>query len=529
MKIMTVEGGANLAYSGLASGIGRVWCASGLTTFFPSFSRMRAPGWRHWLRWLVLLGAIAGYMAVHVQLGRELAAQTNHDPARSDQANNMECAREAAERAAMKPEDGMSRNISEWLPHYTDGVVNPLWPRVAATFRDEQAAREFFEQGKLWNVMFTAVFLGVAAIWLGFRWSVPAVLMFLLAAGMGSFLPRAPWFQPEPLYYAFFFLSWVTGASLLRRNPVWRYALFGLVTGLAYLAKASVQPLMLVFCGVTTLRFLAAMWPSRRKEDGTESRSAWTTSNHFIGMSVFLCIHLVVISPRLSYSQRAFGNPLHAFPSYWMWMDDFEQGYAWMGKFNTREKLDALPKDQRPSFRTYMATHSGETAWNRLADGTWWQVHRLLVSTPTPRDKHGTRKRHWKAVLERPGWVLTSLAGLTLLATGFAFSLRRAEKLPVHCQEPERGMVLLYVFGAIAMYSMLHGWYTPVGDGERFMLALWAPLVFSLIGAGESIMARLESRRAPVILHWIFRIAQSAAVCWLAWRLIELWRFPHFA
>ena len=219
---------------------------------------------------------------------------------------------------------------------------------------------------------------------------------------------------------------------------------------------------------------------------------------------------------------------MHAYPSYWMWMDDFEQGYAWMGQHNTREKLDALPKDERPSMRSYLADHDTAAAWQRLADGTWWQVHRMLVSTPTPRDKHGKPKKPWKAVLERPGWTLTALAGLTLLATVFAFSLRRAEKLTIHCQEPERGMVVLYVLGAVAFYSMLHGWYTPVGDGDRFMLALWAPLVFSLIGAGESIMARLEARRAPVIIPHAYRTAQIAVVCWLVWRIFELWRFPHF-
>ncbi len=494
-----------------------------------SFRRLPVPGWRSVLRWLVLLALAALYLTAHLKVGGAMAGQTNHDPARSDQANNMKCARSAAERAKPEAQEGISRTVSDWLPHYTDGVVNPLWPRVAAGFIDGMDDTRFFEYGKRWNVMFTGIFLAGCALLLGLRWSVPAVAIFLLAAGLGAFLPRAPWFQPEPIYYACFFLSWITGASLLRRNPIWLYAMFGLWTGLAYLAKASVQPLMLVFVGVTTLRFLAAMWPAYRNPDGTESRSPWSASSHFIGLSVMLCMHLVVIAPRLAYAQRTFGSPLHAYPSYWMWMDDFEEGYAWMGKHNTREALEAVPKAERPSFGNWLAKHDKLTAWQRLSDGTWWQVRRLLASSPTPRDKHGQPKKPWVAPLEHPGWTLTAMLAVTGLAAAYAFSLRRKEKLPIHRQEPERGMVMLYTLGAFALYSMLHGWYTQVGDGDRFMLALWAPLVFSVVGAGESIMARLEARKVAAIVPWTYRTAQCLIIAWMAWRLLELWKLPNFA
>jgi hypothetical protein len=220
---------------------------------------------------------------------------------------------------------------------------------------------------------------------------------------------------------------------------------------------------------------------------------------------------------------------MHAFPSYWMWLDDFEQGYAWMGKYNTREKLAALPADARPSLKNWLATHDRATGWNRLADGTWWQIRRLLASDVTPRDKHGKPRKPWQATLERPGWTLAALAGLAALATGFAISERHKQKLPIHRQEPERGMLILYTLGALALYAMLHGWYTPVGDGDRFMLALYAPLALSLVAAGESIMGRLQARNAPAIIPLVFRFAQWLAVGWLGWRLLELCRIPRFA
>ena len=498
-------------------------------TGLPLSPRNRRTLWRSVTRWLVLLLLASLYFQAHVTLGLKMAEQKNHDAARSDQANNMKNARVAAERAETSPGEGISRAVAGWMPHHTDGVVNPLWPRVAATFSDGLDDEAFFQAGKRWNVWFTGGFLAVCGLLLGIRWSIPAVALFLLAAGLGSFLPRSPWFQPEPLYYVLFFLSWVTGLSLLRRNPIWLYGLFGLWTGLAYLAKGSVQPLLLVFLGVTTLRFLAAFWPGRRDADGTEGRSPWNTSNHFIGMSVFVCAHLVVIAPRLSYAHETFGSPLHSFPSYWMWMDDFEAGYAWMGQHNTREKLMAIAPGEKPSFRWWRARHEPVEGWNRLADGTWWQVRRFLSSDPTPRDKHGKPKKPWVSTLEFPGWTLAALLGVLSLAAAFAFSQRKKDKLPAHRQEAERGMMVLYFLGAFALYAMLHGWYTPVGDGDRFMLALWAPMVAGLIGAGESIMRRLRARGAPAAMVWSYHAAQWLLVVWLAWRLLELWKHPEFA
>lgn len=485
--------------------------------------------WRAVGRWSVLLLLALVYFQAHVGLGLKMAEQKNHDAARSDQANNMKCARIAAERAETGPAEGISRAVSEWMPHHTDGVVNPLWPRVAAAFSEGLDDDAFFQAGKRWNVWFGGIFITGCALLLGLRWSIPAVVLFLLAAGLGSVLPRSPWFQPEPLYYAFFFLSWMTGMSLLARNPVWLYGVFGLWTGLAYLAKGSVQPLLLVFLAVTTLRFLAAFWPGRREADGTEGRSPWNPSNHFVGMSVFLCVHLVVIAPRLSYSHATFGSPFHSFPSYWMWMDDFEEGYAWMGKYNTREKLSALRREEKPSFQWWRANHEAVEGWNRLADGTWWQVRRFVASDPTPRDKHGKPKKPWVSTLEYPGWTLAALLGTTTLAAAFAMAMRRREKLPVHRQQAERGMMVLYFLGAIAIYSMLHGWYTPVGDGDRFMLALWAPVVAGLIGAGESITRRLGARGAPRAMLWSYHGLQILLCLWLGWRLLELWQLPRFA
>ena len=90
-------------------------------------------------------------------------------------------------------------------------------------------------------------------------------------------------------------------------------------------------------------------------------------------------------------------------------------------------------------------------------------------------------------------------------------------------------MMGLFVLGTVACYSLMHGWYTPVGDGGRFMLALLPPLVFSLLAAGEDIVRRLQARALPPGFAAAYRAGQWLLAGWLGWRMAELLLHPRFA
>ena len=70
-------------------------------------------------------------------------------------------------------------------------------------------------------------------------------------------------------------------------------------------------------------------------------------------------------------------------------------------------------------------------------------------------------------------------------------------------------------------YSFAYGWYEAIGGGERFLLALYTPLVFSLIWAGQAMTDHLPSlspwRRfynwgnAAILMFILFRIANLLA------------------
>lgn len=494
--------------------------------------------WRGWWRPFTVAALLALCALLYLWLAGLLLAQTNHtdrDLLGGDQKNNLKLALQT--RADLRPDfaAGISEPLKNMLPRRTDGVVNPLWPWTAAWLADPDHAlsgdaevtaqdRALFERGRRFNVGLTLGFLLVTGLALARVFSLPALLSTLLLMGLGGFLPRAVYFQPEPLYFVFFTLTWVACLFALLRNTLWIYALIGLFSGLAWLAKGSVHPLLAVFIAVSSLRWLwgwlLARWPAQ--EGGT---TLWVRRNHLFGLALLGFIHLMTISPRLAYAQQRFGDPFHSYPAYWMWFDRFEDCYAWMGRYNSRAALESLSEDERPSLRLYLQTHTGRQALERLWNGV--QVKLADLFAPGVTRQSSRQPKPWKGVLERRGW---HLGGMALICAGMAagsVALRRRDPLMPRAH-PESASVVLFVAGSLVAYTLAYGWYTPIGRGDRFMLSLYAPLVLSLAWAGESLRRRLARGKAPRLVFTLHHAAHLLLAAAIAWRLLEIWRLPLF-
>jgi hypothetical protein len=80
------------------------------------------------------------------------------------------------------------------------------------------------------------------------------------------------------------------------------------------------------------------------------------------------------------------------------------------------------------------------------------------------------------------------------------------------------------VAGTFAAFALLYGWYTPIGRGDRFMLSLWVPLVFTLMAWSERAVQPLRPGR----LRWSYHGCQLLLLGFLLWRLADLVRAPFF-
>jgi len=498
---------------------------------------------RRWIRvgrWAALALALGLMSLAYVKIGGLLITQTNNSDKRilgGDQKHNMKLA--LMSRDDLNPDfsKGVSMPIENWFPHRTDGVVNPLWPWIAAWLADKDHKisgetevtaqdRAFFDRGRWFHVGWTLGALIVLGIGCARHFSLCGTLVVVLLAGFGALLPRTAYFQPEPVYFALFAATWVACLLALQKNSLWMHAVIGVMGGLAYLAKGSVQPLLMCYIGIATLRW-AWGWVEAWRTSPDEATTLWLRRNHWIALFILGFCFLMTAGPRLTYSAKAYGDPFHSFPAYWMWFDDFDgEGYAWMGAHNTKEKLEAIPPNEKPSFKNYAATHTSQQMIDRLVDGTNAKIQELVWPGYTTPSKKNPKP--WKGVLELRG---VYLGWLVLMFTGLMVALRFAAAKPDHAAQrlhPETTTQVLFVLGALIGYSLAYGWYHPIGRGDRFMLSLYAPLVLSLVWGCESLVRRARRRDASKWFFWSYHAAQWVLVAAVAWRLVEILRFPFF-
>lgn len=501
------------------------------------------PGWRAGLLTLLLVAAALG-VALHLAgvlirtQNRNLGPKT--DPAtgevRGDQDQKHNINRALLSRPYWKrdPSIGLLQNVTRWWPHDTDGIVNPLWPWVASRLAEPghpydelevgEADRRLFERGKWFNVGMVLAVAGVLGVVLARRFRPAAAVAVVLLGLFGALLPRAVYFQPEPLYYVFLFLAWLCALRLLLSNSVGLHALFGLLAGLAWLAKTSSEVVVLAWFGAASWRWLCAL--CGRQGDALEE-SRWSARRHFLGLVAFAIGWLAVCGPRYNYAAERFGSRTHTWPGVWMWMDDFGEGVRWMQAHPDRASLESVLPEERPSLALYRKTHSDAQIWDRLTAGYWEKWSRFLA----PRTVRPSKQRPfpgWRHILQSRGLYLGGLLGITLLAGGFLWARRRAadrEGLRLPCGA---GSAAMFVLASCLGYGLVYGWYTPIGRGDRFMLSLYLPLAFSFAWAAESMMNLVKMRGGPRWMEWAYSGLLWTLNAAVVWRLVEVLRLPVF-
>jgi len=482
----------------------------------PRLSFSLPPAWQ-WGGFAVFLVA---FTWLYFFIGTHLIYETNQDRLNWDQQHNIKLAFKAKERAEAPTDtaEGVAASLWRSFPHYTEGVVNPLWPWIAARFADEDHER-FFVRGKWFNLTASAIFLLMLGIIAARAFSIPSAITILLLGGLGSVLPRAPFFQPETIYYILLFLAWMVALSLLRRNTLWHYGLLGFLLGVAYLAKTSVQPFLLVFAGVTFLRTAVEWWRNRRLGEPADAK--WSLPNQFIGIVVLAAAFLVAASPRLNYASERFGDPFHSFPSYWMWMDDFSEAADFMRQYNKRDALEAMTPKQKPSLSNYLKTHETSEFIDRLRDGTAKKLREVFFP--------GEKLKAGRTILLSRGWLLFWLiAMLGVIAVFHALAARKRDELVWPIGPQSARWMVLFAFGTFAVSALAYGFYEPIGKGDRFMLSLFLPVIVTILWIIERFRRQLQRTDYGPSVNRVFLAMNAVVFVAVGWRVIELLRDPVF-
>jgi len=392
----------------------------------------------------------------------------------------------------------VSQPLNDWLPHRTDGLVRPLWPWLAAwtvkadhprssgvpSAEDQRVLRT----SKRWLMGLSLGFLLMLGLAAARTFSVPAALLTILTIGFGVLLPSTSAFSPDVLFQILFLLIWVCCVAALKRNSLWLYGLIGFLSALANLTLPTTTTLVLVFIAVSSLRWLWGWLLAHLPHAG--GTSLWVWRNHWLGMVLLVACHLITVGPMMAYSKEKLGD---ATPFHWRWFENEPAMQQWTAAHRTREALLAVPAGEMPSYASYLTAHTPEAVRERFWHGGVKMMEEVL-QFPWSFDS----MPH-----ERGVFVIVLASILVLLLLIIAFVAPRAAHAG-QALHPETAPLALFSVLACVACTLDFGWDMPVLTWGNRYLALYPPLVLSLLWASESLVHRARRRqmRLPVFVMY---------------------------
>jgi hypothetical protein len=467
-------------------------------------------GWRGWTVYLVILGLLG---AVYFTLAGQVVAQTNLDLRRSDQLANMMLARESAQ---------------DWYPHRSN-YIQPLWPWISRVVMSEND-EEFYLRGRWLNLSIgyaVMVLLAIAAAW----WMAPIPgLTIGLLTGIGLMLQRAHFFQPEPLLYALLAATAVFMALSLWRGRWLDYLGWGLFLGLAYLAKGSTGPLVAVYFGATAVMFLARAgwcprWLCGRTPPGP------SVGRHAAGILGGLLLAGALIAPNAVFKYRVHDDPFHSVVKYWMWCDDWEtEADPLYPLVNTAEARARFAPGELPTGANYLRKHGFAHAWKRWTTGVTFMTERFVIPIRVAKralfferqggkTERGEPPQLWRYFFSARGLYLCWFLALGALLLG----VRTVQRGGPLFRSPAALAITAFVTAMTLLYLAAFGWYAVIGNGERFTLMLYLPLLIALAW-GTWVLGREMSGR----WRWVYAIGVAAVFVHASVQTALLLAYPQF-
>lgn len=357
----------------------------------------------------------------------------------------------------------------------------PVYPAMLAVFMEKGETPDgFFDKGKAINVWVSLAGLGfVAGVFL-FAFPRHFALNLLFLAAFEVFLFKAAYVQAEVTYYfltfAIFLLCW-----RLFRKPQWALGLLaGGLLGVAHLTKASVLPGLVV---VAVFQPLDACWQFVRSQK---------TSLLIKRMLVVIFIvgaFLATVFPYLAKSKEIYGHYFYNVNStFYFWCESWDDVKARTKAAGDRDGWPDLPDKEIPSLKNYLRTHTAGQIAERIFTGISRVCNEMARSY---------------------GYLWFCLA-----YSGFALWVFWSKRLTIWRLAVRRPFPLIALAAYFVGYFLLIAWYSQIISGNRFILALFLPFLFSVSVFLTSFSRKLEipfKRPIPALAAFNFVIS-----VWLA-------------
>ena len=340
----------------------------------------------------------------------------------------------------------------------------PLYPfLLSLIYRDGMDDAQFLEKARTFNINLTIVLL--LGLFLIFRkFFPPSYSVALLAtAAFGLYIYRARVVHVEPLFYFIGFAMFLLLVRMLVAPGFVLAIAAGVVSGLAYLTKASALAALPIWIVI----FLAQSLFIAR---GNAQFSMRDFARRLAIGGVLVASFLLSVFPYIATNKQRYGEFFYNVNSaHYMWCDSWPEALSYSEELRSPEARKASLAEL-PSAQKYWRTHSLEQATGRLLRGLG-----------------SLTKRSAKVV---GYYKFVALLGLTAAFWPFENRKRFSELLT---RRRAAAVFCLMYFGG---YVLLYAWYGAVVTDSRFVLTLFLPFVFSASILVHRACAR--SKRLPV-------------------------------
>lgn len=395
--------------------------------------------------------------------------------------------------------ESVSGPLKKLAPHRTDGMVQPLWPWLAAWLVGEQENRPDLERAAWFKVGLSLGGLAVLALVCFRCFALPAALLVVAVTAFHGLLGTVAVFTGATMFHIFFLLAWIACLYALQRNSLWVYGLVGSLGALAYLSADRITPLIAVFLVISSLRalwgWLAAFWNPRNPREGT---SLWVRRNHVFGLLLLATCAGFIVGPRMVTAWEKFGQPAFQYSDHVRWLDSEAEARAWVEQHPDRASLEKESALSLPSPALYFQTHTPEAAARRLLAG----LHTLASR------------------LQARGGAIVAI--LLVLIPAFTVLCRFCTPPASHAGErlhPETVPTVLFIVTATLAYLVIAAWDVAVMPANH-LHALAGPLTLSLLWGCESVLRRARRRGAGRLVAWSY---QGMVWVLFAITLLQFW------
>lgn len=391
---------------------------------------------------LVVFGLLG---VVYFQLSSRHSREINQSPDFSDQESYLYIAEEI---------------VRTDYQYKGDRNRTPLYPYLLTlVYEGSIDSSTFFSEAKKFSIFLsigTLAFVFIISMQFLPLWHT-VVLTAINAIGI--YVYKAGYVQPELLFYALNFASFILMCLMLTRPGVFLGILTGITLALTYLTKASILPGLALFLVIYVIKLIYQVILTRSSKNSKDPAEPLISTQ--LGAILLLVItFLGLLFPYIQENKKMFGSYFYNVNStFYIWYDTWEQVENGTSAHGDDVGWPDMPADEIPSLIKYIQEHSPAQMAERIISGVISQAENL--SHPYGR--------------------INYLLIYTLSLMVFLLLDIRASFVMLHKH------LLLVTFCTLyfAGYLLLFSWYSPIAEyhDERFTYGLFLPYLFAVFVA----------------------------------------------